>query len=386
MNRGFKGIMALLPIEVRHNGLRAVKRLERISALLPILTVLLLVLGAVGCGSEESTTTAPAKKPNPLEQLRPTARSNFLKARLGLLAEVPVPADNPLTPAKVELGKHLFFEPRLGGEGKTSCASCHQPDKAWSDGRARPIGVRNHRGLRNTPTLLNVAYYKVLYWDGRASSLEQQALMALSNPEEMANSVHNAVKTISAIESYRPLFTAAFGSEQVTADRIAQAIASFERTLVTGPSPFDRFLQGDLNALTAEQKEGLSLFLTRAECVGCHRGPLFSNEEFMPSGIYVAPDWGRYNWTKKDYDMGKFRVPSLRNVALTAPYFHNGSEPSLVQAAFFRAHGKTRKELAQRGIEPYMLSRHFTEQELKQMTAFMEALTGELPKIEVVHK
>lgn len=360
-------------------------RFKRIIALLPILIALLLLVGAVGCGSKK-TTTGTAKKQNPLEQLKPTARSNFLKARLGSLDEVPVPADNPLTPAKVELGKQLFFEPRLGGDGKTSCASCHKPDKAWSDGRARSIGARNRRGLRNTPTLLNVAYYKVFYWDGRASSLEEQALKALSNPEEMASSAQSAVKTISALELYRPLFKTAFGSEDVTADRIAQAIASFERTLVTGPSPFDRFLQGDLTAMTAEQKEGLNLFLTRAECAGCHRGPLFSNQEFAPSGIYIAPDWGRYNWTKKDYDAGKFRVPSLRNVALTAPYFHNGSEPSLIQAAFFRAHGKTRKELAQRGIEPYMLSRHFTDEELKQMTAFMEALTGELPKIEVAQK
>jgi cytochrome c peroxidase len=240
--------------------------------------------------------------------------------------------------------------------------------------------------MRNTPTLLNVGYYKTLYWDGRASSLEDQALKALANPDEMASSPQNAVKTISSIQGYRPLFKAAFGSEEITAERIAQALASFERTLVTGPSAFDKFLAGDVTALTPEQKEGLTLFLTRAECVNCHRTPLFTNEEFKPAGIYVHPDFGRYNWTKKEYDYGDFRTPSLRNVALTSPYFHNGSVPALFDAAFFRIHGVARKDFEKKlreGYNRYMYTTRFSDQEIEQMVAFLNSLSGEPPPVEV---
>lgn len=356
---------------VRHN---------LVIAQLSILIVLLA--GWLGCQSQKPVTET-RRDPAPLEQLRPTARTNFLKARLGPLDPVPIPPDNPLTEQKVTLGKTLFFDPRLGGDQKTSCASCHQPEKAWADGRARAVGVRNRRAMRNTPTLLNVAYYETFYWDGRASSLEDQVLKALANPDEMASSPAAAVKTISAIDGYKPLFEAAFGDSQVTAERIAQAIASFERTLVTGPSPFDKFIKGDLDAMTGEQKEGLNLFLTRAECFTCHQGKFFTNQEFTPSGIYVQPDMGRYNWTKQQYDYGKFRVPSLRNAALTPPYFHNGSEPNLVEAAFFRIHGQTRDQLKKRGDVVYELSKRFSDEEIKYMAAFMQALTGELPKVDV---
>jgi cytochrome c peroxidase len=341
----------------------------------------LSVVTFVGCESKKPTKTETARSSEPLKFLGPTARGNFLKARLGPLKEVSVPADNPLTAEKVNLGKLLFFDARLSGDQKTSCASCHRPEKAWADAQPRSVGVGKRRGRRNTPSLLNVAYYQTFYWDGRASSLEEQVLKALANPEEMAGSPPRAVKTIGSIEGYRPLFNAAFGSEEVTAERLAKAIASFERTLVTGTSTFDRFLQGTAE-LTDEQKKGMELFLRRADCVGCHRGPFFTNEEFKPGGIYIHPDWGRHNWTKQEYDRGKFRVPSLRNVALTAPYFHNGSEPSLEQAAFFRSHGKTRKELEKLGYNQYVLAHHFSDDEIKQMTAFMQSLTGDLPKVE----
>jgi cytochrome c peroxidase len=358
-------------------------RWKRIIALIPILIALMLLLGLAGCQSEK-TARKPEKSGREiaLGQLKVTARDNLVRAKLGPLPSVAAPADNPITPEKVALGKMLFFDPRLSADGKTSCASCHQLEKAWADGRAKSVGVHRRKGLRNTPTLLNVAYHKVYCWDGRAKSLEEQVLKSLADPVEMGSSSARAVKTISAITGYRPLFQAAFGSDEVTTDRLAQAIASFERTLVTGPSPFDRFLDGDLTAMTPEQKEGLSLFLTRAECVKCHRGPTFSNDEFALSGIYVAPDWGRYNLTKRDYDLGKFRVPSLRNVALTRPYFHNGSESSLRGASFFRMHGKREKEVNAPGGQVYALGQRFSDDEVERVTAFLEALSGEPPHIQ----
>ncbi|HXF04890.1 MAG TPA: cytochrome c peroxidase [Blastocatellia bacterium] len=347
---------------------------------LPALILSLLSVVLVGCGRKEVTTSAPPKgREAALAQLSDKARQAFFKAALGPLGNVPVPPDNPITPEKVELGKMLFFDPRLSGDRKTSCASCHIPEKAWADGRVVCVGVGGRKGMRNTPSLLNVAYYQKFFWDGRARSLEDQALKELSSPH-MGSSPERAARAIAAIPGYGPLFRAAFGSDQVTPDRLAKALATFERTIVTGPSPFDKFIEGDTEALTEEQKKGLEIFLTRGKCTDCHRTRFFTNHEIARTTLYMAPDYGLYNLTKKEYDVGKFRVPTLRNIALTAPYLHNGYEATLEDVAFFTLNGRSRRYMKEHG--EIMPIKPFTDDELKSVVEFLKSLTGELPAIE----
>jgi cytochrome c peroxidase len=351
---------------------------QRVVLLVIFLPLSSLVL--MGCQRKEVATSSPPKgREAALAQLSDKARQAFFKAALGPLGDVPVPPDNPITREKVELGKMLFFDPRLSGDKKTSCASCHIPEKAWADGKVVCVGAGGRKGLRNTPSLLNVAYYQKFFLDGRATSLEDQALTELSSPH-MGSSPDRAAKAIAAIAGYAPLFRAAFGSDQVTADRIARALATFERTLVTGPSPFDKFIEGDTDALTEEQKKGLEIFLTRGKCTDCHRTRFFTNHQIARTTLYMAPDFGLYNLTKKEYDRGKFRVPTLRNIALTAPYLHNGYEATLEDVTFFTLNGRSRRYMKERG--EIMPIKPFTDEELKSVVEFLKSLTGELPVVE----
>ena len=234
----------------------------------------------------------------------------------------PVPADNPQTPAKIALGKQLFFDPRLSGDNKTSCSTCHRPDKAFSDGRERGQSPAGKDLGRSTPGLLNVAYLKSFFWDGRAGSLEDQALKPLQSPAEMNQDLGELEKELADIPGYRQQFQDVFGHDP-TAREVARALASFERTLVAMNSPLDRYLRGDDKALTEEQRNGLELFLGDGGCIRCHNGPLLSDGKFyrlgLPARGALGEDPGRGKITGLARERGAFRVPTLRNVALTSP-------------------------------------------------------------------
>lgn len=247
---------------------------------------------------------------------------------LGLLpslGDLPTPAErgNP----KIDLGRKLFFEPRLSGSGHVSCISCHHPDTAWADPRRVSHGHGLQTGERNAPSLMNVAHGKRFMWDGRAESLEAQVLLPLAAGNEMAADIEAVPERLKQA-GYAPLFDEAFGNGEISTNRVAEALAAFQRTIVGGRSRFDSFLKGSHDALTDQQLRGLHLFRTKGRCINCHNGPNFTDEQFHDLGLsYYGrkfEDLGRYEVTKRPEDVGKFKTPSLRNVTNTAPYMHNG--------------------------------------------------------------
>lgn len=247
---------------------------------------------------------------------------------LAPLPEVSYPDDNPYSAAKEELGETLFFDPRISASGTIACASCHDPDLGWSDGRQRSFGHERRRGRRNSMTVLNVAFYDHLFWDGRASSLEEQALTAIAGRSEMNMKLDEITKRIEPVEAYRERFEESFGDDEITARRIVEAVATFERGITSRTSDFDRFLNGDVDAMTDRQIYGMHLFRTKARCMNCHNGALLSDDKFHNLGQShlgrPSQDLGRFLVTGDTSDVGKFRTPSLRDVTYTSPYLHHG--------------------------------------------------------------
>ena len=258
----------------------------------------------------------------------PTLSVGVEHRELGLLA-VPVRDASPAARAKEDLGQLLFFDARLSGTGQMACASCHDAELGFGDGRAMSFG---HGGLalaRNAPSLWNTALRTSWFWDGRASSLEDQAALVIGNAQEMHGSVESAVAIVASSRGYRARFAEAYGDEQVTAERLLGALAAFERTLISDrSSAFDRFLSGERDALGDAELRGLHLFRTKARCLNCHSGPLLTDERFHNLGLTYygreLEDLGRYRVTKDPADVGAFRTPSLRNLGRTGPYMHNG--------------------------------------------------------------
>jgi cytochrome c peroxidase len=248
------------------------------------------------------------------------------------LADVQHPADNPATPEKIALGKALFFDPRLSRTDKVSCASCHDPAKGFSNGERLATGVDGRQGTRSAPSLVNVGYYRSQFWDGRAGTLEEQALVPIQDAKEMDMRLDALVRKLNGIADYRQRFQAVFGGE-ATGPRIGQAIAAFERTIVSRETPFDRYLKGDKQALAPAAVRGLKLFYGQARCFVCHQGPNFTDDDFHNIGIFDEgkPDLGRRAVTGKAADQGKFKTPTLREIGRTAPYMHNGRFKTLTE-------------------------------------------------------
>ncbi len=299
--------------------------------------------------------------------------------------EVPVPADNPMSAAKVELGKQLYFDPRLSIDGTVSCNSCHNVMGSGTDNRATSVGVDGQRGGRSAPTVWNAAFLTAQFWDGRAATLEDQAKGPPLNPIEMGMPSEEAVEErLKAIPGYVEQFEAVFGGKDaVSYDNMAKAIAAFERTLITRNSPFDRYLAGEKDALSEQAKRGMKLF-EKVGCGSCHSGPNFAGPTSLPmgEGFYqkfpivaskydaqydLKADKGRYEVTKDKADINVWRVPTLRNVAVTAPYFHNGAVKTLDEAVRVMAKSQLDVELS--------------DAEVRDMVAFLESLTGEFPEI-----
>lgn len=283
---------------------------------------------------------------------------------------------NQATPEKVELGKMLYFDPRLSASHVISCNSCHNIGLGGADAESTSLGHRWQHGGRNAPTVFNAVFNKAQFWDGRAKDLEEQAGGPMVNPVEMASPVPHVAEQLKGIPGYRDAFAKAFpgSSDPVTLADAQKSIAVFEATLITPNAPFDRFLKGDANALSPVQKDGLRLFMDKG-CSACHSGINVGGGMYAPFGVVEKPganllpanDMGRFMVTKTPGDEYVFKVPTLRNIALTAPYFHSGNAWDLRQAVAVMG-------ASQLGIQ-------LTSDDVDKITAFLGSLTGEQPKI-----
>jgi cytochrome c peroxidase len=282
------------------------------------------------------------------------------------------PKDNPLTPAKVALGKQLYFDGRLSRDNKVSCASCHDPAKGYSNAARFATGVEGKVGGRSAPTIINSAYYRFQFWDGREPSLEAQALGPIQNPIEMNMTLKEVVAKLNAIEGYRKQFQAVFKSD-VTSDGIAKAVAAFERTILSGNAPYDRFKAGDKNAMSESAQRGMKLFFNKAHCSACHSGPNFTDNGFHNIGVGIgkdgkAKDKGRFAVSNSAEDIGSFKTPTLREIARTAPYMHDGSEKTLEDVVDHYDKGGVKNDQLDEEIYP----RKLTAQEKKDLVTFMK--------------
>ncbi len=247
---------------------------------------------------------------------------------LGILPASPLEDKKDSLKNIIELGKALFFDTRLSGSGKISCASCHNPEINWTDGKEKSIGHEGTINKRNSPTIQNTWFYDKLFWDGRSGSLEDQAFAPINSESEMHHEMPELVRFLRNIKGYADLFEKAFGSPAINPQSLTEAIATFERTIVSNKSRFDDFLEGKRMALTKSELRGLHLFRTKARCMNCHNGPLFTDNQFHNIGFSLN-DNGYYQVTHKEEDVGKFKTPSLRDVMKTGPWMHNGKSTSM---------------------------------------------------------
>jgi cytochrome c peroxidase len=296
----------------------------------------------------------------------------------------PAPADNPTTDAKVELGKMLYMDPRFSSTGTVSCNSCHNVMEGGDDSRTTSMGVHGKTGGRNAPTVWNAAFHSVQFWDGRAPLLEDQAKGPVANPLEMGmKDVDTAMDRVRKIPGYKAYFDKAFGENSMTVDNAAKAVAAFERTLITPNSPYDKYVKGDKKAMSEQQVRGMETFAASG-CTACHSGAAFNGPQMkLGEGFYskfptfadnkyvseykLADDKGRQEVTGNEADANMFRVPTLRNITDTAPYFHNGSVNDLGEAV--RVMAKTQ------------LNKDLSDADVTDIVAFLGALTGEYPEI-----
>jgi cytochrome c peroxidase len=297
----------------------------------------------------------------------------------GPLPPVPVPPGNPQTDGKVRLGAQLYFDTRLSADNTISCATCHDPKTGWANHHPTDTGIRGQVGGRNSGTILDAAHMRVQFWDGRAASLEEQALGPIHNPIEMGETLENVVRKLNGIPGYKAQFQAVFGTD-VDTDGIAKAIAAFEHTVVTGPAPFDRWLAGEKSAMTPAAVRGMNLFNGKGHCSPCHSGPAFSDQSYHNIGVGMDkknPDLGREAVSKDPRDRGRFKTPGLRNCALTHPYLHDGSEKTLADVIDYYDRGG----IPNPNLDPLMLPLNLTRREKADLVTFLEALTGTQPNI-----
>ena len=285
--------------------------------------------------------------------------SKRLDIPLGLDAYMPIPEDNPLTPEKIVLGRSLFSDSRLSKDRSLSCASCHDPERAFSDGRSVALGVFGRQGRRNAPALINRAYGRSFFWDGRVSTLEEQVLKPIQDPNEMDMTLSEAAARVA-----------------LPAEEISRALAGYVRSILSGDSPFDRFLNGDRAALSAEQQTGLQMFRGKANCIACHVGPNFTDERFHNTGVAWREgrllDEGRFTVTGKPEDRGAFKTPTLREIARTAPYMHDGSLSTLEDVIEYYDRGGNRNPYLDVELRPLRLA----PEEKKAMITFLRSLSS----------
>jgi cytochrome c peroxidase len=309
-----------------------------------------------------------------------------IKAPLGL-PPVPLPADNPPTAETIELGRRLYYDPILSSDGSVSCATCHTPEHGFADPKPVSTGVGGKTGTRNSPTVFNSAYFKVQFWDGRAPDLEHQAEGPVANPVEMANTLAAVEQRLNSDPTYKEQFEKAWGPGPISYEKVAKSIASFERTVISANSPFDKWKYGhDEKAMNASAKRGFVVFSSKnkGNCTACHligeKDALFTDNKFHDIGVGVdmgkITDAGLFAVTHQESDRGLFKTPSLRNIALTAPYLHDGTLPDLKQVMdFYIGAGNSNPNLDK---EIHALD-FLSGTERGDLLTFLNSLTGEMP-------
>lgn len=366
-----------------------------------ILAILIVVFGLLSFVRNQSSNNSFYENIDNLRQLYSSGdASKWPKAVLdptvdaskfqdiGALPKVVFPASNPYSDEKMNLGKMLFFDPRLSGSGQISCANCHNPELGWTDNLTRSFGHDRQTGGRNAMTILNVGYATSLFWDGRAASLEAQSTMPIQDQKEMKAHLAVAVENIAKIEGYKTFFDKAFADKKINVENIQMAIATFERTIVSPPSKFDKFISGQSDVFTDQEVEGLHLYRTKANCISCHNTPYFSDNQFHNDGQTLFgtknEDLGRYNFSKNKSDIGKFRTPTLRETARTGPWMHHGHFPSILDVVELYNLGNPsprqnkykdsdREDLA--GVSsPILRKLNLSKVEVKALVAFVETL------------
>ena len=320
------------------------------------------------------------------EGLPPPANQAYALALPAHFSRPTLPENNPMTTAGIELGRRLFFDPILSADSSQACASCHLPERAFTDGRKVAVGIKGRLGRRNAQSLANAAFqYKGLFWDGRAATLEEQALIPVEDPKEMGHSWTAVEQALRRHPSYPGWFNEAFGiadTSQLTRELAAKALAQFERTLISADSKYDRVMQAE-DTFTELEDRGRQIFfdlseeLPQGECGHCHTPPLFTDQTYMNNGLDEASelggfqDKGRGEATGQYYDNGRFRVPSLRNVALTAPYMHDGRFATLEEVAGHYNRGGHPSE----NVDPKIRKLHLSDIDQQALVAFLETLT-----------
>ncbi|MBC8287403.1 MAG: cytochrome-c peroxidase [Nitrospinae bacterium] len=287
------------------------------------------------------------------------------------------PSDNKWSKGKEELGKMLYFDPRLSGSNWISCATCHNPGLGWSDGLPRTIGDGQQELGRHAPTIINSGYFALQMWDGRKKSLEDQAKGPIAASVEMNQDYDELVRELKALPGYVSRFDKVFGKNTLTIDNIAKAIATFERSVISKNAPYDKYWAGNKSAMSASAVNGMNLFFGKAKCVICHNGPVFTDSGFHNIGVKPAGplkvDLGRYNESKDDFDKGAFKTPGLRDITKSAPYMHNGSEATLQDVIEFYDRGGDTKG----NLSPFITPLELSKQEKKDLLEFLKALDGD---------
>lgn len=286
---------------------------------------------------------------------------------------IPAPASNPLTEEKTTLGKTLFFDARLSRDKGMSCATCHSPDHRWSDGRVVPLGSEELEQPRRTPTVMNSAWLTALMWDGRASSLEAQAVLPITTPHEMNYNMKQLVERLGEIKGYQPLFEAAYGDAEINTQRIAMALATFQRTLVSNISSFDRWVEGDEQAISTSAQRGFELFNGKAQCAACHKSWRFTDDSFHDIGL-DSPDLGRGKAIPVEVTIMQhaFKTPTLRDLPENGPYMHDGSMTDLEAVIKHYEDGGIKRPSLSKEMKPFEL----TEQQRADLIAFLKTLDG----------
>ncbi len=327
------------------------------------------LLSLLLCSLSVTFIGCPTTEPGPAKQVDYVLPAGF--------PQFPIPADNPINAEKIELGRKLFYDVRLSSDNTIACANCHKQEFAFTDGGMQVSrGVNGELGNRNSPTMVNSAYAPSLFFDGRAPSLEEQAFAAFTNPAEMRADVAVIDERLKNDSNYVAQFTRAFGAGTVPSSKMAmKAIATFIRTVLSGNSRYDQYIHGNTSALNAPELRGMKLFFdTRTQCAACHSGYNFTDNEFHSTGLFTHYyDKGRHDFTRNPRDVGKFKTPSLRNIALTDPYMHDGHLTTLEETLDHYNEGGKQFINKDERIVPLNL----TQEEKNDLIAFLKALTDE---------